>query len=143
MVFSRRIACLVFLVPILFTFPIALPAQESGEHTSDQSTATARKSTVARPALNEQQRRGEALFVQNCTLCHMPSNQKKRLGIQGPTLEGVYGEDAETDALRQFIQQGLPGKMPGFRYGLEPKDIDDVVAYLKVGAHLKPSGGSN
>jgi hypothetical protein len=33
--------------------------------------------------------------------------------------------------------------MPGFRYGLEPKDIDDVVAYLKVGAHLKPSGGGN
>jgi cytochrome c2 len=143
MVFSRRIACLVFLVPILFTSSIALPAQESGEHTSDQSTVTARKSTAARPVLNEQQRRGEALFVQNCTLCHMPSNQKKRLGIQGPTLEGVYGEDADTDALRQFIQQGVPGKMPGFRYGLEPKDIDDVVAYLKVGAHLKPSSGSN
>lgn len=143
MVFCRRIACLFFLVPILFTFPIALPAQESREHTSDQSNATARKSTAARPALNEQQRRGEALFVQNCTLCHMPSNQKKSLGIQAPTLEGVYGEDAETAALRQFIQQGLPGKMPGFRYGLDPKDIDDVVAYLKVGAHLKPSGGSN
>jgi len=143
MVFSLRTVCLFFLVPILFALPIALPAQESGEHTSDQSTATARKSTAARPALNEQQRRGEALFVQNCTLCHIPSNQKKRLGIQGPALEGVYGEDAETDALRQFIQQGLPGKMPGFRYGLEPKDIDDIVAYLKVGAHLKASGGGN
>jgi mono/diheme cytochrome c family protein len=143
MVISRRIACLVFLVPILFIFPLSLPAQESREHTSDQSTATARKSAAARPALNEQQRRGEALFVENCTLCHMPSNQKKRLGIQGPTLEGVYGEDAETDALRQFIQQGVAGKMPAFRYGLEPKDIDDVVAYLKTGAHLKPSGGGN
>jgi len=143
MVFSRRNASLFFLVPILLTFRIALPAQESREHTSDRSTATARKSTAARPALNEQQRRGEALFVQNCTLCHIPSNQKKRLGIQGPALEGVYGEDAETDALRQFIQQGVPGKMPSFRYGLEPKDIDDVVAYLKVGAHLKPSGGGN
>jgi hypothetical protein len=73
----------------------------------------------------------------------MPSNQKKKLGIQGPTLEGVFGEDAETDTLRKFVQQGVPGKMPAFRYGLDPKDIDDVVAYLKVGAHLEPSGGGN
>jgi cytochrome c2 len=97
---------------------------------------------AARPALNEQQRRGEATFVQNCTLCHIPTNQKKRLGIQVPILEGVYGEGADEDALRQFIQQGVPGKMPGFRYGLEPKQIDDVIAYLKTGAHLK-AGGSN
>ena len=143
MVLSRRIACLVFLVPILFAFSIILLAQEPGEHASDNSTATTRKSTAARSVPNEQQRRGEALFVQNCTLCHMPSNEKKRLGIQAPTLEGMYGEDADTDALRQFIQQGVPGKMPGFRYGLETKDIDDVVAYLKAGAHLKPSGGGN
>src|SRR4029077_20454600 len=114
-----------------------------GEHTSDRSTATARKSPAARPALNEQQRRGGALFVQNCAFCHMPSNQKKRLGIQGPTLEGVYGEDAETDALRQFIQQGVPGKMPGFRYALEPKQVDDLIAFLKAGAYLRTPGGGN
>jgi mono/diheme cytochrome c family protein len=143
MVFTRRIACLVILVPILFTLPIALPAQESGEHTSDRSTGTARNSTAATPALNEQQRRGEALFVQNCTLCHMPSNQKKKLGIQAPRLEGLYGEDADTDTLRKFIQQGVPGKMPGFRYGLEPNQVDDLVAYLETGAHLKASAGAN
>ena len=83
------------------------------------------------------------MFVQNCTLCHMPSNQKKKLGIQALTLEGMFGHDADTDALRQFIQQGVSGKMPAFRYGLAPNDIDDIVAYLKVGAHLKPSGGNN
>ena len=50
MVFSRRIAGLFSLVPILFTF-LSLPAQESGEHTPDRSTATARKSAAsqARP----------------------------------------------------------------------------------------------
>jgi len=143
MVLSRTIARLFFLLPVLLTLPIALAAQESGGHTSDHSTAATRKSPAARPALNEQQRRGEALFVENCTLCHMPSNQKKKLGIQALKLEGVYGEDADSDTLRQFVLQGIPGKMPSFRYDLDPNDIDDVVAYLKTGAHLKPSSGGN
>jgi len=140
---SRLAYPLLWVPVIVLLFAITLPAQEPADHTSGQSAATTQKTTPARPALNEQQRRGEALFVQNCTLCHMPSNQKKKLGIQALPLTGVFGEDADTDALRQLIQQGLPGKMPGFRYGLETKDIDDVVAYLKAGAYLKPSGGSN
>jgi mono/diheme cytochrome c family protein len=140
----RAIASLALLVLMVFTSTIVLSAQESSEHTSEQaSTASAKRSTGARTPLNEQQRRGEALFVQNCTLCHMPSNQKKKLGIQALTLEGMFGQDADTGALRQFIQQGVSGKMPAFRYGLAPNDIDDIVAYLKVGAHLKPSGGNN
>jgi mono/diheme cytochrome c family protein len=144
MVFSRRIACLAFLVLIFFTSPIVLPAQKSGEYISDQlSAATSRKSTTARPTLNEQQKSGEALFVQNCTLCHMPSNQKKKLRIPAPPLEGIYGENADGDVLRQFIQQGVPGMMPAFRFGLEPKQVDDIVAYLKTGAHLKASAGGN
>src|ERR1700692_631217 len=144
MVFSRGIAYLVFLVLLLFASPITLPAQESGEHTSKQSlTAPTRKSTAARPTLNEQQKSGEALFVQNCTLCHMPTNQKKRLKIQAPPLEEMYGEDADSDALRQFIQRGVPGMMPSFRFGLDPKQVDDIVTYLKTGAHLKVSAGGN
>ena len=93
--------------------------------------------------LNEQQKSGEALFVQNCTLCHVPTNQKKRLKIQAPPLEDMYGKDADSDALRQFIQRGVPGMMPSFRFGLDPKQIDDIVTYLKTGAHLKVSAGGN
>jgi mono/diheme cytochrome c family protein len=73
----------------------------------------------------------------------MPSNQKKKLKIQAPPLEGMYSDDVDGDILRQFVQQGVPGKMPGFRFGLEPKQIDDIVAYLKTGAHLKASAGGN
>jgi mono/diheme cytochrome c family protein len=143
MILSRRITWIFFLACIA-TASVALASQEPGEHASaaDQSTAAAQKSHSARPALNEQQKRGEAIFVQNCTLCHIPTSQKKRLRLPVTALEGAYGEDADADALRQFIQQGIPGKMPGFRYGLELQQIDDVVAYLKTGAHLK-SGGSN
>jgi mono/diheme cytochrome c family protein len=73
----------------------------------------------------------------------MPSNQKKKLRIQAPPLDGMYGENADGDVLRQFIQQGVPGMMPAFRFGLEPKQVDDIVAYLKTGAHLKASAGGN
>lgn len=134
------IAHFLLLILSVFIFSVVSSAQESG---ADHSTASVRKSAAARPSLNEQQKSGEALFVQNCTLCHMPSNQKKRLKIQAPPLESMFGEDADSDVLRQFVQQGVPGKMPAFRLGLEPKQIDDVVAYLKTGAHLKASAGGN
>ena len=137
---SRRISHSLLLILSVFIFSVVSSAQESGV---DRSTASVRKSAAARPSLNEQQKSGEALFVQNCTLCHMPSNQKKRLKIQAPPLEGMYGENADGDVLRQFIQQGVPGMMPAFRFGLEPKQVDDIVAYLKTGAHLKASAGGN
>jgi cytochrome c2 len=140
--FSHKIVCLLLLA-CLVTFPIALAAQENRAQQQDPSASAARKPSAPRPALNEQQRRGEALFVQNCPLCHVPSNQKKRLGIQGPVLQGLFGEDADEDALRQFIQQGVPGKMPGFRYALEPKQVDDLIAFLKGGAFLRTPGGGN
>jgi mono/diheme cytochrome c family protein len=136
---SRKIAhSLLLLLPVVI-FPVVSSAQEAG---GDQPAA-AQKSAAPRPALNEQQKSGEAWFVQNCTLCHMPTNQKKRLKIIAPPLEGMFGEDANSDVLRQFIQNGVPGKMPAFRFGLDPKQIDDIIAYLKTGAHLKGSAGGN
>jgi mono/diheme cytochrome c family protein len=128
------------LILSVIIVPLVCLAQESG---ADQPNAGARKVAAARPMLNEQQKSGEALFVQNCTLCHMPTNQKKRLKIQALPLEEMYGEDADSDALRQFIQRGVPGMMPSFRFGLDPKQIDDIVTYLKTGAHLKVSAGGN
>ena len=128
----------LLILSVIFTSLVC-----SAQEPTDQPTPAVQKHAAARPALNEQQKSGEALFVQNCTLCHMPTNQKKRLKIQTPSLEGVYAEDADSDALRQFIQSGVPGKMPSFRLGLDPKQIDDIVAYLKTGAHLKASAGGN
>jgi mono/diheme cytochrome c family protein len=28
--------------------------------------------------------------------------------------------------------QGVPNKMPAFRYGLQPAEIDAIIAYLKT-----------
>jgi mono/diheme cytochrome c family protein len=84
--------------------------------------------------LSEEARRGEGLFLQRCSLCHLP--RKLKFGsppVIGPTLSGQF-KDATPDQmkiLRGFILKGGPD-MPGFQYGLEPKEIDDLIAYLKT-----------
>lgn len=84
--------------------------------------------------LNEPQRRGEGLFLQRCSLCHLP--RKLKFGspaVVGPSLAGQF-KDATPEqmkVLRGFILKGGPD-MPGFQYGLEPKEIDDLIEYLKT-----------
>jgi len=84
--------------------------------------------------LDEPERHGEDLFLQRCSLCHLP--RKLKFGsppVVGPSLSGQF-KDATPDqmkVLRNFILKGGPD-MPGFQYGLEPKDVDDLIAYLKT-----------
>lgn len=97
-----------------------------------QSAESSNTSTIPAPGLNEQQKKGEGLFLQNCPLCHIYSNQKKRLGIPTPSLKGLFKEPNSEDAMRQFILQGVPKKMPGFQYDLASEEIDCIIAYLKT-----------
>ena len=122
----KRIYVLLLMGGILF--PVAASAQ------SPQPSSSAPVS-----ALSEQQRTGKRLFLQNCGLCHVPEprNPKdpKDLGTTvGPRLEGLFsGEKPRPEAVvRTFVQVGSEGKMPGFQYSLEPKDMDAIIAYLKT-----------
>jgi mono/diheme cytochrome c family protein len=84
--------------------------------------------------LSEQESRGEGLFLQRCSLCHLP--RKLKFGsppVIGPSLSGQF-KDASPEqlkTLRGFILKGGPD-MPGFQYGLEPKEVDDLIAFLKI-----------
>lgn len=84
--------------------------------------------------LSEEARRGEGLFLQRCSLCHLP--RKLKFGsppVIGPSLSGQF-KDATPDqmkTLRGFILKGGPD-MPGFQYGLEPGEVDDLIAYLRT-----------
>ena len=75
---------------------------------------------------------GKRLFVQRCSVCHLPP-----LGPGDPTsyarsLTGfVKGPEAEAGA-RRIVQGGVPLRMPGFRYGLEINEIDSIIAYLST-----------
>ncbi len=95
------------------------------------------KSAATQPVaekLSVEASRGEGLFLQRCSLCHLP--RKLKFGsppVVGPSLSGQF-KDATPDqmkVLRGFILKGGPD-MPGFQYGLEPKEVDDLIAYLKT-----------
>ncbi len=85
-------------------------------------------------ALSEPERRGENLFLQRCSLCHLP--RKLKFGsppVIGPILAGQF-KDATPEqmkVLRGFILKGGPD-MPGFQYGLDAKEVDDLIGYLKT-----------
>ena len=90
--------------------------------------------------LTEQQVRGAGIFIQHCALCHLDktfgTGGSKFCCVRslGPKLGGLFkdaGPDQEK-ALRDFIVNGGPTYMPAFKYGLTPKEIDDIVAYLKT-----------
>jgi mono/diheme cytochrome c family protein len=97
-----------------------------------QNTPAAGASSSAK--LTEQETRGEGLFRQRCSLCHLP--RKLKFGsppVIGPDLTGLFKEAGpdKLKLLRGSILKGSPN-MPGFQYGLEPKDVDDLIAYLKT-----------
>jgi mono/diheme cytochrome c family protein len=108
-----RSGALVFL--FLFGLPLAVPAQQA----KSNSPVT----------LNDTQILGRRLFQQRCAICHTESTPGARK--YGPVL---YKElvDGNEDTIRDFISNGSKGKMPGFKYGLEPSEINAVVEYLKT-----------
>lgn len=116
-----RIACLLLVAGVLF-LPTTLAAQQ------------APKAQTPGVPQTDQQKRGEALFLTRCPLCHVHSNQKRDLGIQASTeLIGLFKNGViDDEAVRQRIVQGLPKMMPSFQYALDSKQIDDVIAYLKI-----------
>jgi mono/diheme cytochrome c family protein len=93
------------------------------------------KPAAAAPMYTEQQWRGEGLFLQRCSICHLVK-KLKNIGSPptvGPDLTGVFSTATpdEEKVLRGQILKGSPN-MPGFQYGLESRDIDDLIAYLKT-----------
>jgi mono/diheme cytochrome c family protein len=90
--------------------------------------------TGADAKLTEQQFKGQGLFLERCSLCHQARVLKSgNPPTVGPSLKTVFKNtsgDEEKD-LRTFIMNGTP-HMPGFKYALSPKEMDDLIAYLKV-----------
>lgn len=75
---------------------------------------------------------GKKLFVQRCSVCHLPPLGPGEPRSYARSLAGVLkGPDTEA-AARLIIQRGVPSRMPGFQYGLEPDEIDNIVAYLST-----------
>lgn len=109
------------LVAFLGLFPVAASAQQAS----------------ADAPLNSVQKLGKRVFEQRCGICHAPA----RPGFQmyGPALYKDLVNGSE-DAIKEQIRSGS-AKMPGFKFGLEPTEIDAIVEYLKTVP--KPAKNSN
>lgn len=77
--------------------------------------------------------RGEAVFFQRCSLCHLNLSKAGLIPGAGPSMNGVL-RDASPERetrVREQIRTGSRG-MPGFQYGLTPRQLDQLIAYLKT-----------
>ncbi len=95
--------------------------------------ASARQSS-SRASLSPAQLAGKKLFLQRCSVCHLPPlnvPQDPDPKPFGPLLSGsVRGAEKESRA-RNIILKGT-ARMPGFQYGLQSKQIDALMEYLKI-----------
>jgi mono/diheme cytochrome c family protein len=84
--------------------------------------------TESAKQLTKGQKLGQRVFQQRCGICH----EQARPGFQtyGPILNKDLVNGSE-DAIKEMIRSGS-GKMPGFKLGLQPSEIDAIVEYLKT-----------
>jgi mono/diheme cytochrome c family protein len=84
--------------------------------------------------------RGRVLWVQKCAFCHDGLGQPT-YKTMGPWLDQDLVKTLTDDAVKVLIQYGT-ARMPGFRYGLSPSQLDDLLNFLKtVPAGDKPTPG--
>jgi mono/diheme cytochrome c family protein len=100
-----------------------------------------RAQQTSNASLTEMQKEGRRIFQQRCAVCHtLPTVVSKRYG---PALYKELVEDNE-DNIREIIQEGREGLMPGFKYGLKREEIDSIVEYLKtVNRPARPMSNPN
>jgi len=75
---------------------------------------------------------GKKWFVQRCSVCHLPPLGPAEPRSYARSLTGVVKSPETETAARLVIQRGIPSRMPGFQYGLQPHELDSIVAYLRT-----------
>lgn len=86
------------------------------------------------PALVGRELAGKKLFLQRCSLCHLPPlNEPQDPDPQpyGPKLNGFVRDTQTEERARRAILNGTP-RMPGFQYGLTKEEVETIITYLKV-----------
>jgi mono/diheme cytochrome c family protein len=83
---------------------------------------------LAQQKLNPTQAVGQKIYGQHCGVCHTKPTILSP--YYGPALSREIVNNNE-DALKDFIENGSD-RMPGFRYALQPQQVDAVIQYLKT-----------
>ena len=90
--------------------------------------ASAQPQTNTEKPLSDVQKLGRRVFEQRCGICHAPP----RPGFQMYGI-ALYKDliNGNEDAMKEYIRSGSD-RMPGFKLGLQPSEIDAIVEYLKT-----------
>ena len=91
--------------------------------------AAQKESPAATPSAKEIA--GRKLFVQRCSICHLPPLNEPQGRSFGPPLKNFVNSPERETRVAETIRKGT-GRMPGFQYGLKPEEIENIVAYLKT-----------
>src|SRR5438093_13603541 len=79
-------------------------------------------------SLSPEQRAGEKLFLQRCSVCHLGSAPTYK--PYGPSLAGRI-EAVGEERMRTVIVEGAPG-MPSWRYSLEAGRQDILISVIQT-----------
>ena len=93
------------------------------------SAVHAQQASSAPPAAPDTQKIGEKIFQQRCSVCHLPpAHSDKPYGLR------LYKDmvDANEEGMREAILNGRPERMPGWKYTLQPEQIDSILEYLRT-----------
>jgi mono/diheme cytochrome c family protein len=85
------------------------------------------------PELSDREMAGKKLFLQRCSICHMPplnTPEDPDPKPYGPKLNGFVRDQVTEARARRAILSGTP-RMPGFQYGLTKEEIETIIGYLK------------
>jgi mono/diheme cytochrome c family protein len=108
---------------------------QTAESSKKQSAPVSTRSTgdvVPLPSiktLTAAQAAGKKLFVQKCSVCHLPALPSYT--AYGPLLDNNVVADRGEESVREQIERGS-AKMPGFQYQLSSVEIEEIVGYLKT-----------
>ncbi|MBI2185895.1 MAG: cytochrome c [Acidobacteria bacterium] len=121
-----RLVIRLLLFSVAACVPTGAAAQEEGGGASALGVTVGKLQT-------DGQKRGDAIFHKNCHLCHISTAQKRELKINADQLVGLFKRPTTNEqAVRQLIQEGIPKRMPSFRYNFTAVELDDLIAYLKI-----------
>jgi len=123
----------LFLIWLLF-FTAQAYAQSSGPTQKDdaRSSAQSAKDLVPLPSvksLTPSQVSGKKLFVQRCSVCHLPALPS--YSTYGPVLSGDFIISLGDTFVYEQIMRGS-SRMPGYQYTLTSTEIDQIIGYLKT-----------
>ena len=94
--------------------------------------------TDAAAAVPEDVHHGRTLWLQRCAYCHDGVGQPS-YRTMGPWLGAETVQTLGEDRLKTFIANGSV-RMPGFRYTLQARQVNDLIAFLKsVPSDQKPT----